>query len=136
MNIKNCRKCGRMFQTLSDERICKECKGRLEEKFQEVKAYIQENRQATLQEISHACDVTVKQIEQWVREERLFFSEDSPVKIRCEGCGREISSGRYCSECIGKFRQATGELEPKQAENKTESRQGIKMHILGDRRGY
>ena len=103
MNIKNCRKCGRMFQTLSDERICKECKGRLEEKFQEVKEYIQENRQATLQEISHACDVTVKQIEQWVREERLEFSPESTDIFTCEQCGAPIRTGRLCPKCKDKM---------------------------------
>ena len=40
-----------------------------------------------------------QQIQQWIREERLMFSEDSPIKIPCENCGTLIQSGKYCDKC-------------------------------------
>ena len=45
------------------------------------------------------CDVTTNQIRQWIREERLEFSADSPVQIACEKCGEMIRSGRFCEKC-------------------------------------
>ena len=38
-------------------------------------------------------------LKQWIREERLFFGDESPVGIDCEGCGAMIKSGRYCDKC-------------------------------------
>jgi methionyl-tRNA synthetase len=40
-----------------------------------------------------------KQIEQWVREERLVFSDESPIKLYCEKCGKYITTGRFCEQC-------------------------------------
>jgi methionyl-tRNA synthetase len=43
--------------------------------------------------------VSVSQIKRWIREERLVFSEDSPVGLPCEGCGTSIRTGRLCDKC-------------------------------------
>lgn len=99
MNVKNCRKCGKLFNYVIGPSICPKCKESIEEKFQEVKKFITENRHAGYAEISENCDVEVGQIQQWVREERLVFSDDSPVGINCEGCGAMIKTGRYCEKC-------------------------------------
>ena len=48
-------------------------------------------------------NVSVKQIKQWVREERLVFSEDSPLGLECEGCGTIIKTGRFCEKCKRKM---------------------------------
>ena len=84
MNVRNCRKCGKLFNYISGMPICPACKDLLEEKFQTVKKYIRENRLADIKEVAEACEVEVGQIQQWIREERLEFTEDSPVKIPCE----------------------------------------------------
>lgn len=99
MSAKNCRKCGRMFNYFFGEPICPVCKEKSEEKFQRVKKFVQDNHRAMMSEIVEACDVDVKQIKQWIREERLFFADDSPVKINCEGCGKQIPTGRFCEQC-------------------------------------
>ena len=49
--------------------------------------------------VSEDNDVSVQQIRQWIREERLEFSKDSPVGIECEACGASIRTGRYCEAC-------------------------------------
>lgn len=100
MNIKNCRKCGKIFNYVAGPQICQACAESLEAKFQEVKEYIRENRNmASLNEVSEACDVDVNQIRQWVREERLTFGEDSVMGVECESCGAMIKSGRFCEKC-------------------------------------
>lgn len=79
--------------------ICPACKEALEQKFQEVKKYIRENRMADIKEVAEKCEVEAGQIQQWIREDRLEFTADSPVKIPCENCGEPIRSGKYCDKC-------------------------------------
>lgn len=99
MNVRNCKKCGRLFNYVVGLPVCPSCKDALEGKFQEVKKYIQDNRGATVQQVSEACEVEESQIRQWVREERLVFAEGSVSGIGCEICGVSIVSGRYCDKC-------------------------------------
>jgi len=99
MNVKNCRKCKRLFNYVMGPVLCAACRQEEEDKFQEVKKYVTENVKTGIHEVAEACDVSVKQIQQWVREERLVFSDDSPMGIGCERCGKMIKSGRYCAAC-------------------------------------
>lgn len=103
MNIKNCRSCGRLFNVMSNEVLCPQCIKKIEDKFQEVKAYLNENPNSSMNEISEKCEVSVKQIKQWVREERLIFSENSAEGIECEQCGKLIRTGRFCEACKSKL---------------------------------
>lgn len=99
MNVRNCKRCGKMFNYIVGDPICPECKAKLEEKFQEVKKFVQENKTAAMQEICDTCDVDSKLVKQWVREERLQFTESSQIKISCEMCGASIITGRFCDAC-------------------------------------
>ncbi len=103
MDVRPCKNCKRLFNYLSGPAICSACREKLEEKFQEVKNYIRENPTASLQDVSEANDVTVKQLKTWVREERLTFSDDSPVGIECMNCGAMIKCGKYCDACKSKM---------------------------------
>ena len=68
-------------------------------KFFTVKEYIRNNPHATIRDVADANEVSVNQIQQWVREERLQFSSDSGVALQCEKCGAKIYTGRYCDKC-------------------------------------
>ena len=68
MNVTNCRSCGRLFNVLSTEKICPECRKKLEDKFQDVKKYLEENPHSSMETVSREMEVSVKQIKQWVRE--------------------------------------------------------------------
>ncbi len=102
MDVRNCKQCGRLFNYISGLPICPACKEELEKKFVQVKEYIREHGKAGIQQIAHDNEVDVKLIKQWIREERLIFSKDSPVMIECENCGAPIRSGRFCPQCVGK----------------------------------
>lgn len=99
MNVRNCRRCGRIFNYLAGSPVCPACREKLDEKFQEVKEYIREHRGAGIGEVAEACDVDPSQIRQWLREERLEVTEDSAVFLNCEVCGAPIRSGKYCDSC-------------------------------------
>ena len=99
MNVRNCRKCGRMFNYITGMPICPACKEVMEVKFQEVKEYIREHKGAGINEVASECNVETQQITQWLREDRLELAEDSAIMINCEGCGSPIRSGKYCDRC-------------------------------------
>ena len=91
MNVRNCRKCGRIFNYVAGPPICPACREAEEEKFQEVKKYIEENPRENINQVAAACEVSIKQIKHWVREERLSFTEDSLVGLERERCGKDDS---------------------------------------------
>ena len=99
MDVRNCRGCGRLFNYLQGPHLCPACMQKLEEKFSQVKDYLEDNPHATIPEIAKDNEVSTRQIEQWIREERLSFSDDSPIGIACEVCGATIRTGRYCERC-------------------------------------
>ncbi len=101
MELMNCKNCKRLFNYIAGDPICPKCKEILEDKFQEVKKFIRENPGSNVDEVAEACDISVKQIRRWVREERLSFTDDSLVGLECERCGKMIHSGRFCKECAG-----------------------------------
>ena len=111
MEVKNCKNCGRLYNYIGGVyRLCPECMRKLEEKFQEVKDYIEDNPRADMREISEKCDVSTRQIEQWIRDERLVIADDSPIGITCERCGASIKSGRFCERCKNKIANNLGSM--------------------------
>lgn len=99
MNARNCKKCGKIFNYVAGPPICPVCREKAEQKFQEVKEFVRANKSASMKEISENCNVEEHQVKQWVREERLVFASDSPIKLFCESCGAPIFTGRYCGKC-------------------------------------
>lgn len=134
MDVRNCRSCGRLFNYYGGAPICKGCKDQLEQKFQQVKEYLRQNPNAPIQAVSDDNDVSVKQITQWVREERLTFSDDSPIGIECENCGATIKTGRFCERCKNKMAtELNSVIRPaRQPENKPvqPKKDGSKMRYL------
>lgn len=110
MNVRNCRNCGCIFNYVTGPVICPACREKLEEKFQEVKEYIRENKGAGIPEVAEACDVEVPQIRQWLREGRLELSEDAQMYLSCEKCGKPIRSGRFCEKCTVSMTRGFQEL--------------------------
>lgn len=133
MNVRNCRTCGRIFNYVSGPPICPSCRAKLEEKFQEVKEYIRDNRGVGIKEVAESCEVEVGQIRQWLREERLELSEESGAYLTCESCGTPIRSGRFCEKCAANM---TRNLESVLKSNKPVSKptkneaEGPKMRFL------
>lgn len=136
MEVRNCRNCGRLFNYMGGGYfICGLCKDELDKKFTEVKKYIRENPKASMQQISEANDVSVNQLEKWVREDRLVFSDDSPIGIDCESCGVTIKSGRYCATCadnIHKNLSSAYRSEKKEVpiQKKSDSKEKDRMRFL------
>ena len=106
MNVRNCRKCGKIFNYIVGPALCASCRDEAEKVYQEVKKFVQEHKGVSIPEVADACNVEPSQIRQWIREERLEFAEDSMIGIACELCGATIKTGRFCEPC--KAKMATG----------------------------
>ena len=99
MDVRNCKTCGKLFNYMGGVQLCPECRAELEKKFGDVKEYIREHPHASIAQVAEDMEVSVKQIKQWVKEERLILSEASLDGVLCEHCGRPITSGRFCDKC-------------------------------------
>ncbi|HOO27359.1 MAG TPA: flagellar protein [Lachnospiraceae bacterium] len=134
MNIRNCRKCGKLFNYISGQPICPACREEMEEKFQEVKQYVQNNRDTSIPAVAEACDIEESQIRQWVREERLVFAEGSAFGIECESCGAMIKTGRFCDKCkaemVNSLSGAIKKPEMAKPQMKRDTRENPKMRFL------
>ncbi len=106
MDVRTCKKCGNLFNYLSGPPLCPKCRDEMEKKFHEVKEFIRENPNANINEIAQENEVPVAQIQQWVREERLEFTEGSAITLSCESCGASIRTGRFCEKCKGNMSNA------------------------------
>lgn len=135
MEVRNCRQCGRLYNYIggSYRNLCPNCAQELEDKFMEVKQYIRENVAASISQISEACDVSTRQLEQWIREERLCFADDSPIGLECESCGATIKTGRFCENCKNKMANQLGNLYEKKGvvnTGKQKDRDSARMRYL------
>ena len=134
MEVVTCKSCGRLFNYIRGERICPTCQKKLDDKFMEVKKYVREHPVVEIHVLSKEMDVSVAQIKRWVREERLVFSDDSPVGIPCESCGATIKTGKYCEMCKAKLtnelRSAAGLSEQKKRERAIRKSSESKMRFL------
>ena len=87
-----------------------------------------------MQEVSEVFDVSIAQIKQWIREERLSFADDSMIGIDCEGCGVTIKTGRYCKSCKDKLARGFNDLyvkpKPKPKKKPADPRDKGRMRFL------
>ena len=132
MNVRNCRRCKRLFNYVMGPPICPECKAGEEEQFQKVKKYLQENKATNITKVSEECEVDMALIQQWVRQERLEFAEGSSIGMVCEKCGADIRTGRYCEKCKAEMVNNLNSAIPhKKAPDKPkDDKQSPKMRFL------
>lgn len=123
MEVKVCKNCRRLFNFVYGPDLCPECiklvtEERLEpagkklnpavkplvkeeeEKYEQVRDFIMTHPKASVAQIAEAKDVSPAKLFEWIRDERLEFSEDSEYAwFTCEKCGAKIKSGRLCNRC-------------------------------------
>ena len=134
MEIRNCRSCNRLFQHIGGPAICPNCKDALEKKFTVVKEYIRDNPRVSVKQVAEETEVSIKQIKQWIREDRLVLSEPDADGITCEKCGTPICSGRFCAKCktkmADKLTATIARPKPTEDSDKKGTNEGNKMRFL------
>ena len=114
-DVRNCRRCNRIFNYLSGPPICFDCKQQDEENFKRVKEYLYDNPKASLFEVSKELEISVQQIRMYLKEGRLeIIGDGGNMFLECERCGKSIVTGRYCEGCAKEvtddLKFATGQI--------------------------
>lgn len=131
MQTITCKLCGKLFNYVNGIKLCPNCAKQMEDKFADVKEYIYTHHNATIQEVSKEFEIPVQQIQKWIRDERLSFSEDSPFSIQCESCGAPIKTGRFCVDCKKRLETGFGSLyQQAPAEKKKPGHEKEKMRFI------
>ena len=133
VEVKNCIRCGAVFSTIVNKMACPNCEKKEEERFQELRKYINEHPNAKLKDVAAECNITPKKLMQYIREGRIEITKGLEDEITCEMCDKRIQRGRYCAACIAKIATELGHksVVPPPPEPEPEKKDGgIGMHIF------
>lgn len=108
-DVRNCKKCGRIFQYDGINKKCDRCRKGEEEDFARVKEYLYDHPKATISEVAQETEVEEDLILRYLRQGRLeIVGEGGSLVLDCERCGRSIKTGRFCDQCT---HEMTAELK-------------------------
>lgn len=127
-----CKTCGGVlvYRGLG-EYICEECKEKDYDNYGKTRNYIEENPGASAVEIEKNAGVSKAAIREMLKQSRFEIVEGTKSFLRCESCGKEVRSGRYCSECEKNIHLM---IEKQQREKLHENMHGFAMDT-GDHKG-
>jgi flagellar operon protein (TIGR03826 family) len=109
-NLANCTRCDALFvKTVRD--ICPKCYQIVEQEYEMVARFLRkrENRGATVQQVSEATGVSVRQITRFIKEGRISIVDNPNMGYPCENCGVLIRSGHLCDACTKELRREIGQ---------------------------
>ncbi|MBD5469613.1 MAG: hypothetical protein HDR19_00445 [Lachnospiraceae bacterium] len=124
-----CKTCGGVlvYRGLG-EYICELCKEKAYDNYGKTRNYIEENPGASAVEIEKNTGVSKAAIREMLKESRFEIVEGTKSFLRCESCGKEVRSGRYCPECEKNIHIM---IEKQQREKLHENMQGFAMNTGG-----
>lgn len=95
-----CEVCGDTLTFMGvGEYKCDKCGHLMYDDYGVVRNYLEKHKGVTVVQISAATGIPQSKIQQMLKEERLEVSDSSRVFLRCEACGKEIKTGRFCPVC-------------------------------------
>jgi len=98
MSAMNCPRCGKVFYKIR-EPVCAACVQEENENFERVRAYVKENPNRQINEVSEECNVPVKRILMYIRDGRIDATQGMAGELTCNKCGKPIISGKMCEKC-------------------------------------
>ena len=97
---QSCEECGSPLKYKGiGEYACERCGHLMYDDYGIVRNYLEVNPGATTGMVSRATGVKESEIKNMLREQKLEIREDSRTFLKCDGCGKSITSGRYCEDC-------------------------------------
>ena len=98
VDLVHCQRCRRVFVRTA-KNICPQCLYEIEQEFLRCHDFLRDHPGSTVMEIHEGTGVSVKQIEEFVKEGRFEFVSGGNLDYGCERCGRRIRKGRFCDQC-------------------------------------
>ena len=130
MRTYTCRKCGEQYEAAGlTDGLCEKCVMEHLDKYHQVREYLWTHPGSTASEVSTACDCSVRQVMQWVKEDRFMLTDGSKVLLYCANCGKKITSGVYCAACKAAIEK--GEIEAARTARLTQRLNNMKGIAVG-----
>lgn len=103
MELRNCPECGGVFTYLRVN-LCPACMNKDDEDFKKVRSFIIRNKHLGIPKIAEETGVSEEKILRYIRDGRIAIaSVNEAVILKCEVCGKSITSGRLCEICSTKL---------------------------------
>lgn len=104
------------------------CPGCVEEKlFRDVKEYIRSN-DVTEYDVAYEFHIPIRKVKKWIQEGRIEYKEDITQKnimhVHCKVCGKPISFGTICSNCLKQSASSNQVLVSSKQETENRNRIG------------
>lgn len=117
-----CKECGGvMVYKGIGEYQCEDCAELAYDDYGKVRNYLECHKGANVAEISEHTGVSHKSIRDMIKDNRFEIINNRGGYLRCERCGVNINSGRYCKECEADYHR---ELEAEARLRRTSSIEG------------
>lgn len=132
MNLKNCKRCGKIIQDSAHE-LCPMCNVDSENEFKSIKEYLSDNPGGTIADISKELGISIQRIKMYLRSERLeIVNKDGETTyfLTCGRCKKPINTGKYCDDCsrglMGELKSTSNDIKSSIENDKNKSKSGFK----------
>ena len=105
LNIRNCARCKRIFVPAGNEKICPDCRALDLELEERVKAYVRDHPGITVNQLIEGSGAPRALVWRMIQQGQFENSGLKDAKYPCGNCGKIITRGTYCSECMSKLKQ-------------------------------
>lgn len=125
-----CKKCGgvMVYRGLG-EYCCEDCRTLDYDNYGKTRNYIEQNPGASAVDVEKKAGVSRSAIREMLKEARFEVKDGAKSFLRCESCGKELQSGRYCRECEKSIHLA---IEKEQRERIRENMHGFAVYKGGE----
>ncbi len=100
--LTRCPRCGDIFSKVRVD-ICPKCRQEETQRIDTLSKYLDANPEATIDDLERVSGMPKEVILTYAREGRLVALDIAILKVRCEDCGVDIPSGRFCPSCRKKL---------------------------------
>lgn len=90
---------------VSNEKICSDCRAEDLELEERVKAYVRDNPGITVNQLIEGSGAPRSLVWRMIQQGQFENSGLKDAKYPCGNCGKIITRGTYCSECMSKLKQ-------------------------------
>ena len=105
LNIRNCARCKKIFVPTSGEKICPDCRAEDLEFEERVKAYVRDHPGITVNQLIEGSGAPRNLVWRMIQQGQFENSGLKDAKYPCANCGKIITRGTYCSDCMAKLKQ-------------------------------
>lgn len=132
MNVENCPRCGKLY-VKNYRGLCPACIKEVDQQCEKCVKYLKENRKCTIQELSEATGVSVKQITRFIREGRISIVDNPDMFYACDICGAPIRDHTMCESCRQRLSKNMADVQEEEKRKQELQQQEHASYNIKDR---